>query len=82
MRKGDETDVSGGRAGAQLRHDLEVLRQELKYGRGSPELADRAEEIVEATALDIEPEPDEALQELIEYARREIDEVKGGRTGK
>lgn len=74
--------VQRRRATIQLRHVLAVLRQELKFGRGTPELAKRAEEIVERTAIDIEPQADEALQELLDYVRREIAEVKNGRTGR
>jgi hypothetical protein len=61
---------------------LAVLRQELKHGRGTPELARRAEEVVERTAIDIQPEPDESLLELLNYVRREIAEMKNGRTGR
>lgn len=70
------------RATIQLRHVLAVLRQELKHGRGTPELARRAEEVVERTAIDIQPEPDESLLELLNYVRREIAEMKNGRTGR
>jgi len=38
----------------------------------TPELADRAEQIVETTLIDIQPEPDEAFDELVAHLRSEI----------
>lgn len=69
------------RATLQLRHVLAVIRQELKHGRATPELADRASEIVEQTAVAIEPEPDGALLELLGYIREEITDIRAGRKG-
>ena len=40
------------------------------------ELADRAQTVVEATAVAIEPEPDETFTELLDYTRREIGELR------
>jgi hypothetical protein len=65
----------------QLRHVLAVIRQELSHDRATPELAERASEILEHTALAIEPEPDDALLELVGYIRGEITEIREGRTG-
>ena len=69
------------RAALQLRHVLAVIRQELSHGRATPELAERASEIVEQTAIAIEPEPDAALLEFVGYMRAEIAEIRQGRTG-
>jgi hypothetical protein len=49
--------------------------------RATPELADRASEIVEHTAIAIEPEPDYALLEFLDFIRAEIADIRGGRTG-
>lgn len=65
----------------QLRQVLAVIRQELNHDRATPLLAERASEIVEQTALAIEPEPDDALLELIGYIRGEITEIREGRSG-
>jgi hypothetical protein len=56
-----------------------VLRHEHRLGRMTPELADRAEQIVEATVIDIHPEPDEAFNELVSHLRREIAELRNDR---
>ena len=64
------------RAVWQLRQVLAVLRNEARFGRETKALADRAEEVVEHTAVAIEPEPDEPLLELLRYARREIAEFR------
>ncbi|HET6820086.1 MAG TPA: hypothetical protein VFH98_05970 [Candidatus Limnocylindria bacterium] len=69
------------RAVMQLRQVLAVIRQELNHDRATPLLAERASEIVEQTALAIEPEPDDALLELIGYIRGEITEIREGRSG-
>ena len=69
------------RAALQLRHVVAVLRQELRHGRATPELAERASNIVEHTAVAIEPEPDAAFLELLGYVRAEIAEIRLGRTG-
>jgi predicted HTH domain antitoxin len=42
----------------------------------TPELADRAEDVVESTAISIEPEPDDSFREMLDYARREIRELR------
>ena len=60
------------RAAQQLRHVLAVLRHERERGRMTLELADRAEAVVESTVIAIEPEPDEAFQEMVAYTRQEI----------
>ena len=64
------------RAAQQLRHVLAVLRHERGRGRMTPELADRAEDVVESTAISIEPEPDDSFREMLDYARREIRELR------
>jgi hypothetical protein len=69
------------RAALQLRHVLAVIRQELHRGRATPELADRAADIVEQTAIEVEPEPDDALLELLDYVRAEITDIRHGRKG-
>jgi hypothetical protein len=53
-----------------------VLRHERRFGRPTSELADRAEQIVETTAIAIEPEPDEAFAELLAHVRREIASIR------
>ena len=64
------------RASLQLRHVLAVMRHELRHGRMTPELADRASDVVEETAIAIEPEPDAALRELLDSARAEIEKSR------
>ena len=68
--------VDRRRAVVQLRHVLAVLRHERRAGTETPLLADRAEQVVEHTAVGIDPEPDEALLELIAFTRREIAELR------
>jgi hypothetical protein len=68
--------VQRRRATLQLRHVLDVLRHERRAGSETVELADRAAQVVEYTAVGIEPEPDEALLELLEYARHEVAELR------
>jgi hypothetical protein len=69
------------RAVQQLRHVLAVIRHEQNHDRATPELGERASDIVEHTAVAIEPEPDEALLELLDYIRAEIADIRQGRTG-
>ena len=64
------------RAVLQLRHVLAVLRHERSSGTETAALADRAAKVVEHTAVAIEPEPDEALLELIAFARGEIADLR------
>ena len=67
------------RAALQLRHVLAVIRQELGHGRATPDLAQRASEIVDQTAVAIDPDP--AFVELVGYIKAEIAEIRHGRTG-
>jgi hypothetical protein len=52
---------------------LAVIRHELRHGRMTAELADRASQVVEETAIAVEPEADSALRDLLDSARAEIE---------
>ena len=69
------------RAFLELRKVLAAIRQEQKRGQATPEFGERASQIVEKVALAIEPEPDDALLELIDYVRAEIGDIRAGRSG-
>ena len=66
------------RAALEFRQVLAVIRHERKPGRATPELAQRAAAIVDKTAIAIEPEADEPFLELLDFIRRELDEIRSG----